>query len=908
MRRLVSFTLFVIFGFGALLVTAQGAEKAQVILVLDASGSMWQRVEKKEKILIAREVIGNMLKDWDTNTELGLIAYGHRRKGDCGDIETMVTPGPVDTQAIRGIVDRIKPKGKTPLSAAVMKAAEELRYTEERATVILISDGKETCDMDPCAVGKTLEEAGVDFTAHVIGFDLADDERQQLQCLAETTGGRYFDAQKAEELKVALAEAVEQVQIQPDQVVAVLAAGTQPLSGVSIEWSAQPVAGGAALSHSGASLSLPPGSGAYSVSARLSESMGNLDVEVVEGEHQQHVLVLDAARLLLKATARGPQGKINDPAVQWAIEDLAAETQAAEASGAEASLYLNSKTYGVFASFEGQTLDQVVRLEPGVQQEVAFDFEMSAAKLEAQDAASIGKTIEVQWEGPDNNGDYLTVVTPDTPDHKHGKYAYTKNGNPAKLPVPDTPGVYELRYISAQSQTALARRPITVTESAVSLNAVDTAPIGKTIDIQWQGPDNKGDYLTVVTPDTPEHKHGKYVYTRHGSPAKLPVPDTPGVYELRYISAQSQIALARRPITVIEAAVSLNAPDTAPIGKTIDIHWQGPDNKGDYLTVVTPDTPEHKHGKYAYTKNGNPAELPVPDTPGMYELRYISAQSQIALARRPITVTEATVNLTASDTAPAGKTIDIQWEGPDNKGDYLTVVTPDTPDHKHGKYVYTRHGSPGKLQIPDQPGVYELRYISAQSQIALARRPITATEVTAKLNALNVVPAKQAIRLEWQGPDNQGDYLTVVTPDTPDNKHGAYVYTKNGDPAKLKMPEQPGQYELRYVMGQSRSVLARRPVKVVSEQELASYTDDAPKAQVKLQVVNAGTGQPVLEGLSWTVYSIQGGNVQNSTDPQPQFSFSPGVYRANVTVGGASKSLDFILNVEENVVRSIIVE
>jgi Ca-activated chloride channel family protein len=93
--------------------------------------------------------------------------------------------------AKQGAVDGISPKGKTPLSESVRRAAAELKYTEEKATVILVSDGEETCNLDPCKVGEELEKQGVDFTAHVIGFSLVKQVQQdQLRCLAEKTGGR----------------------------------------------------------------------------------------------------------------------------------------------------------------------------------------------------------------------------------------------------------------------------------------------------------------------------------------------------------------------------------------------------------------------------------------------------------------------------------------------------------------------------------------------------------------------------------------------------------------------------------------------------------------------------------------------------------------------------------------------
>lgn len=177
----------------------------QTLLVLDMSGSMWGQINGEAKVGIAREALGAMLSDWNGG-DLGLIAYGHNRKGDCNDIELLAAPGELDPPRLIKQAQSILPKGMTPITAAVRQAAEALRHVEQKATVILISDGEETCGGDPCALGAELEASGVDFTAHVIGFDVESNPlaREQLQCLASSTGGRYLAARDAAELGQAL--------------------------------------------------------------------------------------------------------------------------------------------------------------------------------------------------------------------------------------------------------------------------------------------------------------------------------------------------------------------------------------------------------------------------------------------------------------------------------------------------------------------------------------------------------------------------------------------------------------------------------------------------------------------------------------------------------------------------------
>ena len=188
--------------------------KDSALIIFDGSGSMWGQIEGKHKIEIAREVMGTLVKDWNEDIDLGLMAYGHREKGNCADIEVLFPVGTPDSKKILNIINKLSPKGKTPISQSLKQAAETLRYTEDPATVILISDGEETCNSDPCVVSKELEAKGINFTAHVIGFDVKGNEKalEQLQCIAENTGGQFYEAEDAEELTKAIVQVQKEVE------------------------------------------------------------------------------------------------------------------------------------------------------------------------------------------------------------------------------------------------------------------------------------------------------------------------------------------------------------------------------------------------------------------------------------------------------------------------------------------------------------------------------------------------------------------------------------------------------------------------------------------------------------------------------------------------------------------------
>ncbi|MEO0670029.1 MAG: VWA domain-containing protein [Pseudomonadota bacterium] len=187
--------------------TSASAEDMMMI-VMDASGSMWGQIDGVNKIVIARDVVRESLAGATLTQSVGLMAYGHTRKGDCSDIAVLVPPARDQIGAVAAAVGDINPKGKTPLTDAVRQAAATLRHTENPATVVLVTDGIETCNADPCALARELEQTGVDFTAHVVGFGLSRTDGAAVSCLAEETGGRYIKADNAGELSDALSDIV----------------------------------------------------------------------------------------------------------------------------------------------------------------------------------------------------------------------------------------------------------------------------------------------------------------------------------------------------------------------------------------------------------------------------------------------------------------------------------------------------------------------------------------------------------------------------------------------------------------------------------------------------------------------------------------------------------------------------
>lgn len=341
---------------GLALLSLHGAEaQAQgtdTILVLDASGSMWGLVDGQSKISAARQAVDAILSKWNPADRLGVMVYGHRSKGDCKDIELMVPVSTFDPVRIKAAIDGVNPKGKTPISDSLRAAAEALHSTENKANVILVSDGIETCAPDPCAAAAELKKAGIGFTAHVIGLDVADPAaKSQLQCIARATGGGYLDAGNAASLTGALTKAVAATQgtrvaseAPPKPAaadpylgknlrgVARLAEGLDPISDEDVNWGIFKRAGDEKGEHVntfyGAPFADNIAPGDYIVEVTYRQLKREFPLKVEKGKPAALDVILDAGYVTSEGAMAGGVGKVDD--VVWQVTDKGGKVVAQE--------------------------------------------------------------------------------------------------------------------------------------------------------------------------------------------------------------------------------------------------------------------------------------------------------------------------------------------------------------------------------------------------------------------------------------------------------------------------------------------------------------------------------------------------------------------------------------------------
>jgi Ca-activated chloride channel family protein len=181
--------------------------QADAMIVFDASGSMGTSdyTLKIPRIQRLKQAMVRVLPEIAPFRRLGLIVYGEGAYNDCGSIALRMRPTIDAAAPMLRIIQSINPRGRTPLTESVRKAAEELGYVQHEATVVLVTDGEETCGQDPCKVAAQLKRAGPGLTVHVIGYR---DEQLQgyftARCMADETGGQYVSASTEDDLVKAL--------------------------------------------------------------------------------------------------------------------------------------------------------------------------------------------------------------------------------------------------------------------------------------------------------------------------------------------------------------------------------------------------------------------------------------------------------------------------------------------------------------------------------------------------------------------------------------------------------------------------------------------------------------------------------------------------------------------------------
>jgi Ca-activated chloride channel family protein len=556
--------------------------------------------------------------------------------------------------------------------------------------VILITDGLETCKADPCALGKELEESGVDFTAHVVGFGLSAEEGKQVACLAENTGGRYLAANDADGLAAALTQTVVEA---------------------------------------------PPA----------------------------------------------------PPAPE--------------------------------------------------------------ATLEAPDSAPMSSRIVVTWTGPAHQYDDVQIFNLDERSGR-GRVIDTKRVHSDKrfdqkqveLVAPAKPGDYLLRYFHGAQSKVIATRPIKITDAEVALEAPAEVSIASSFDVTWTGPGEQYDEVQVWDPRANAGR-GKAVDTRRVQTAKgfhqrqvtLTAPAVPGDYELRYYNGHNSAVLATVVLKVLDAEVALQAPEQVDMASRFTVTWTGPGAQYDEVQVWDPSARagrgkaiDNQRVQSAKGFDQRQVEMTAPAAAGDYELRYWNGDNSKVLATVPLRVLATEVALAAPDSVPMASDFTVTWTGPGARYDAVQVWNP-RANAGRGKVLDNQRVQNDKtydqrqvtLTAPAVPGEYTLRYWNGDNASLLHEQKLVVTAVDVALDAPGRASADSLLVVTWAGPGARYDEVQVWNPAARAGRGQVLVNRRvqsdkgyDQRQVTLKLPEAPGNYELRYWNGDNAALLHSQPLVV----------------------------------------------------------------------------------------------
>jgi phage baseplate assembly protein gpV len=269
----------------------------------------------------------------------------------------------------------------------------------------------------------------------------------------------------------------------------------------------------------------------------------------------------------------------------------------------------------------------------------------------------------------------------------------------------------------------------------------------------------------------------------------------------------------------------------------------------------------------------------------------------------------AAPSLTSPATAQAGSKVTFQVTGSGNPRDFVTIVPKGAREGQYRDYFYVENREK-VLVMPAQAGDYEVRLMAADSPYkTLVMKPIKITAVSASVKGPASAAAGSEIEISWTGPDNDRDYVAIGETTPNGRKYLDYKYTRDGSPIRLKVPEAAGTYEIRYLLGQGDTIIARQaltvgavsaalkgPAQVAAGAKFQVSWTGPDNARDFVTIVKAGAAERTYQAYEYT----SKGKSLEFTAPEQAGEYeirylTGGQYqtlaRAKLTVGAVSASL-----------------
>ncbi|HEY1082651.1 MAG TPA: VWA domain-containing protein [Prosthecobacter sp.] len=638
------------------------AETTSVQLILDCSGSMWNKLgDGRYRIDAAKQVLSEFIATAPEKEGLhiGLRLYGskvsHRDSAACEDTWLAVPVEGFQRAEMLRLVKEARAIGATPLALSLNAAADDLTKPGKKQ-VIVFTDGEESCGGDVAAALAKLKSDGIDADVRIIGIGLPKAVAERFATLAPIENA---------DSAVRLAEALK------NAAAVTMAAPAAPMVkkekvSVKIMKNGEPAGGGAVrLSGTDAALfdlvkteepgvwsgELAPGVYTATVApsgrkftdlivVRDTENAFELDITElpkvnVEVLSEEVVAVRDFAVSFAGANGTGDQYIIIAPVGS----SDPSEPNLRDAIGKEATLTLTAPdTPGMYEArftVRGKDSRQIVcgRSKP-------FEVKPPQVVLEMPATVASSTPITVKYKANVQNGDWIGWTKAGAEDGAYQLYVRpTAETDKVEVSAPAEPGDYEMRYATDGSIKPFARKAFKVEAAAFSLEAPESAAAGTHVKIAWKAPVVSNLYVTIVPKGAEVGAYNEYARLHVAeNPVNLQAPRKSGEMEIRIMDEVQNKLLFSRPIRLTDLKASVSGPQEASPGASITVTWTGPNGDGDFITIAKAGSPKDAYLDYDYTRNADPAaQLTTPEEAGEYEIRYTTQDSQV-IAQQPLRI------------------------------------------------------------------------------------------------------------------------------------------------------------------------------------------------------------------------------------------------------------------------------
>ena len=658
--RILSFLLSLILAASAL--PSPAAEPTSIELILDCSGSMWNKLaDGRYRIDAAKQVLSEFIATApdQEGLNIGLRLYGSRvsyhDKGACEDSVLLVPIEGFRRKEMLKIVKDARALGATPLARSLNAAADDLTPCPGKKQVIVFTDGEESCDGDVKAALARLNSDEIKADVRIIGIGLPKAAAERFAQMVPSV-----NTDTAKSLAAALKDATTTI------------TPPSPPPAVKQSFTVKVTHDGRPLSSGGVSIAGPdgkavilekakqPGTWTASVSPGLYAAtitpMNRVfpSLSVTRGEDALFELdVTEAPKVTIEVPA-GPFTTLQDIEIKYAGANGGegqyvviapagapddAEPEFAKAPGKDGSVTI--KTMADPGRFEARFLALTGSQYGICGRSKIFETVQPKVSLEMASKVKSSMKVEVTFHGTPQDGDWIGWVKAGAPDGDYVVWS-RPDGATSKvtLVAPSEPGDYEMRYCNNNSNSVHARFAFKVEASELMLAAPESLMAGARLPVKWAAPTAGDIWVTVVKKGVPDSEYTAYVYlnAEQTNPALLPTPNQPGEYEVRMVTDGSTKVAIRNPIKLTEPKATFKAPAEARIGVGLMIEWSGPNSSGDAIYISKKDTADEEKVSYLDIENEqNKGEISVPSEAGTYELRYVDRDRKV-LGRQPLEV------------------------------------------------------------------------------------------------------------------------------------------------------------------------------------------------------------------------------------------------------------------------------